>query len=118
MAERLKQMAAIVEGQRRALEKIHAAEADTFKEGGAVLSPCPGKEFLRSCIHAMWRTKATACCYDSKQRTATKIQAAARRLLARRQLMAVRACRAMLRTSTMRPIQVQQLRPTQTPQTH
>ena len=53
MAERLKQMAAIVEGQRRALEKIHAAEADTFKEGGAVISPCPSKEFLRSCIHSL-----------------------------------------------------------------
>ena len=112
MAERLRQMEAIVEGQRRAhaLEKVRmdlriaVAEADTIMQGGAAPNLRPSKEFLQSCvrIQKMWRGKAAACRYEIKKRTATKIQAAARRLLAMRQLVAARGAATKLATSARR----------------
>ena len=92
LAERLRQMEAMLKAQRRAqaLEKVRMdlrianAEADTIKEGGAAPKLRPSKEFLQSCvlIQKMSRGKAAACRYKIDKRTAKKIQAAARRLLA------------------------------------
>ena len=50
----------------------------------------------------MWGGKAAACLYNIKRRTATKIQAAARRLLAMRQLVAARGAATKLATSARR----------------
>ena len=112
LAERFKQVEAMLHAQRRAhaLEKVRmdlriaTAEADTIKEGGAVPKLRPSKAFLQSCviIQTMWRGKAAARLYSIKRRTATKIQAAARRLLAMRQLVAARGAATKIATSVRR----------------
>lgn len=112
MAERLKQMEAMMAAQQRAhaLEKVRmdlqlaTAEATTVAKGGEAPTLRASANFLQSCIHvqAMWRGQAVASRYKTERLMATDIQAAMRKWLATRQLVAARGAAIKLSASARR----------------